>query len=471
MTTIESNRRNLYDNLLSDGYFRDETGEINFSYEDFCETLNDLDNIGVFYDNLLADGYFRDENGDVSFSKEAFIEMLAETEEKREYYPICENQRGIYVDWEMNRNTTQYNIPYVMDFKDMDVEKLKEALITVVNAHPYLKTHFAVREGDIVQLRLDDDPVIMSVTELKEEPTASFFQQRVVPFNLTEGPLYRMEIYKSPASTWLFVDIHHTVYDGGSSLIFRRDLESVLAGEQIEKETYTAFDRALAEEKFWHSEQCEEAEKHFDSLLMGAETTVYPHSTAHIGEAVQHVQSMDVPNVDVTSFCRKNSVTESNYFLSMLISLLHRITREDNVLITTIHHGRTDMRMMNAMGMFVKTQPVVSSMTKEQAVVTTISAIVKQVQQQMLDAQSRDIYTFTKMVERYGIRAEIMFAFQSAGDAEATKEEKENDFSLDLDTAKLPLSVTVISNGSDNYKLSLEYDNSLYSDKDMRILC
>lgn len=471
MTTIESNRRNLYDNLLSDGYFRDETGEINFSYEDFCETLNDLDNIGVFYDNLLADGYFRDENGDVNFSKEAFIEMLAETEEKREYYPICENQRGIYVDWEMNRNTTQYNIPYVMDFKDMDVEKLKEALITVVNAHPYLKTHFAVREGDIVQLRLDDDPVIMSVTELKEEPTASFFQQRVVPFNLTEGPLYRMEIYKSPASTWLFVDIHHTVYDGGSSLIFRRDLESVLAGEQIEKETYTAFDRALAEEKFWHSEQCEEAEKHFDSLLMGAETTVYPHSTAHIGEAVQHVQSMDVPNVDVTSFCRKNSVTESNYFLSMLISLLHRITREDNVLITTIHHGRTDMRMMNAMGMFVKTQPVVSSMTKEQAVVTTISAIVKQVQQQMLDAQSRDIYTFTKMVERYGIRAEIMFAFQSAGDAEATKEEKENDFSLDLDTAKLPLSVTVISNGSNNYKLSLEYDNSLYSDKDMRILC
>ncbi|MBR4898272.1 MAG: amino acid adenylation domain-containing protein [Prevotella sp.] len=470
MTQIESNRRNLYDNLLSDGYFRDETGEINFSFEDFCETLNDPENIGVFYENLLADGYFRDENGDVNFSKEAFTEMLAETEEKREYYPICENQRGIYVDWEMNRNTTQYNIPYVMEFKDMDVEKLKSALITVVNAHPYLKTHFAVREGDIVQLRLDDDPVTVSVTELKEEPTATFFQQRVVPFNLTEGPLYRMEIYKSPTSMWLFVDIHHTVYDGGSSLIFRRDLESVLAGGQIEKESYTAFDRALAEEKFWHSEQCEEAEKHFDSLLMGAETTVYPHSIGHTGEAVQHVLSMDVSNIDVTSFCRKNSVTESNYFLSMLMSLLHRITREENVLITTIHHGRTDMRMMNAMGMFVKTQPVVSSMTNEQAVVTATSDIVKKVQQQMLDAQSRDIYTFTKMVERYGIRAEIMFVFQSAGDAGATKEEKGNDFSLDLDTAKLPLTVTVISNGSSNFKLNLEYNNSLYSDKDMEIL-
>ena len=175
MTQIESNRKNLYDNLLSDGYFRDETGEINFTFEDFCESLNDTANIEVFYDNLLADGYFRDENGDVNFSKEAFTEMLSETEEKREYYPICENQRGIYIDWEMNRNTTQYNIPYVMDFKDLDVEKLKDALITVVNAHPYLKTHFAVREGDIVQLRLDDDPVIVSVTELQEEPTAAFF--------------------------------------------------------------------------------------------------------------------------------------------------------------------------------------------------------------------------------------------------------------------------------------------------------
>ena len=321
-----------------------------------------------------------------------------------------------------------------------------------------------------MQLRLDDDPVQVSVTELKEEPTAVFFQQRVVPFNLTEGPLYRLEIYKTPTTTWLFVDIHHTIYDGGSSLIFSNDLESVLRGEQIEQETYTAFDRALVEEQFWNSEQCVEAEQHFDSLFMGAETTVYPHSSEHTGEAVQHVFSMDIPSVDVGAFCRKYSVTESNYFLSTLMNVLHRVTREEDILITTIHHGRTDMRMMNAMGMFVKTQPVISSITAEQARVKTTVDIVKEVQQQMLDTQRRDIYTFTKMVERYGIRAEIMFAFQSAGDTKVVQEEENNDIRLELDTAKLPLSVTVIAKGQNHYQLSLEYDNSLYSDQDMKTL-
>ena len=31
--------------------------------------------------------------------------------ERRERYPLTENQRGVYIDWELNRDTTQYNIP------------------------------------------------------------------------------------------------------------------------------------------------------------------------------------------------------------------------------------------------------------------------------------------------------------------------------------------------------------------------
>ena len=64
----------------------------------------------------------------------------------QEFYPLTENQRGVYIDWEMNRDTTQYNMPHVFRFKDMEAEKLAEALRKVVDAHSYIKTRFVIHD-------------------------------------------------------------------------------------------------------------------------------------------------------------------------------------------------------------------------------------------------------------------------------------------------------------------------------------
>ena len=69
----------------------------------------------------------------------------------------------MYIDWEMNRDTTQYNIPHVFRFKDMDAEKLAEALRKVVDAHCYIKTRFVIHDGEVMQQRRDDEPALQSV--------------------------------------------------------------------------------------------------------------------------------------------------------------------------------------------------------------------------------------------------------------------------------------------------------------------
>ena len=75
------------------------------------------------------------------------------SEGKHYYYPITENQRGVFFDWEMNRDTTQYNVPDVVVMTDVDASKLRDALEKVVNAHPYLKTRFVQHDGDVMQIR------------------------------------------------------------------------------------------------------------------------------------------------------------------------------------------------------------------------------------------------------------------------------------------------------------------------------
>ena len=36
--------------------------------------------------------------------------------ERRTSYPLMENQRGLYLEWKKNPDTTQYNIPFVYAF-------------------------------------------------------------------------------------------------------------------------------------------------------------------------------------------------------------------------------------------------------------------------------------------------------------------------------------------------------------------
>ena len=385
------------------------------------------------------------------------------SEGKHYYYPITENQRGVFFDWEMNRDTTQYNVPDVVVMKGADAAKLRDALEKVVNAHPYLKTRFVQHDGDVMQIRRDEEPVEILMESLAEEPDTEFFQNRVRPFDLYNDTLYRLEIYTYNSKVYLFMDIHHSIYDGGSSLILLNDIQKAYEGENIELETYTAFDFALDELKLMKSEKFAEAGDYFKKLMGDANTVVYPHSIKK-EENDPGILSMHFTGGDIESFCQQNGLTLNSYFLAITMHVLHTVTREDDIIITTINNGRSDVRMMNIMGMFVKTIPVVSSSADSNK---SIAEVVKQIQNQLLETQSRDFYPFTKMVELYGLRPEIMYVYQPRDVSE--DDEQEDKMRLVLNQTKLPLDIQVMPEKG-GYVLELQYDTALYSKKDMEQL-
>ena len=104
---------------------------------------------------------------------------LADFHQELDSYPLTANQRGVYIDWEMNRNTTQYNVPVAIFLGQTAPTLLADALRLVVDAHSYIKTRLENRDGSLVQLRRDNAPVQVSVTALDFEPDRDFFQQRV----------------------------------------------------------------------------------------------------------------------------------------------------------------------------------------------------------------------------------------------------------------------------------------------------
>ena len=462
MQEYNENRQNLYSNLIEDGYFRDDNGEINLSLEEFSDTISDIDNAKALYQNILEDGYFHEEDGSISLSEQEFLEMIGCTYAKREYYPITESQRGVYIDWEMNRDAVQYNIPTAMRCEIADVEAFVQALKKSVDAHPNLKCRFAMYDGDICQVRRDDAQAEVSVTTLDYEPDAEFFQKRVRPFDLFNDNLYRLEVYKSPTALYLFRDMHHIIFDGGSAAVFMIDVMKAFNGLDLETEHYSAFEYALDEQQQRDNGNYGKAEEYFDAMLAGTSTTVFPHSSQPDGKLLGTVTA-DVNNAEINKFIANNGLTASNYFLTVMLQTLHRITREEDVLVTAIENGRNDVKMQNITGMFVKTLPVTSSLAEpNKSVVETIG----EVQTQFINSTKNDIFPFTELSIKHGVRPEIMYDY--AGTDNLVSDYAFQNIPLALETSKMPVSVTAYPKDDDNYCISIEYNATIYSEADMR---
>lgn len=383
----------------------------------------------------------------------------------QEYYPLTPNQLGVYIDWEQNSESLQYNIPTLLKFERVDVDRLKDSLTQVVNAHSYMKVRLVRRDGEVMQHRRDEAEPEVLLYSLSEMPSAEFFQQRIRPFNILEDNLYRLEVYTYQDATWLLMDVHHIAFDGGSLGAFRRDLEQAYQGEHLEKETFTAYDYSLYNQAWQQSAEYAQAEAHFSDVMEGAEAVQYPISVGKTEKKGLQKTHVDVPRKALKVCAQKLGATESSFFMTAVMQVLHRFSREHDIMITTISNGRSSSVMGNTVGMFVQTLPVVSHYDVQ----VSISDAVQQMHEQMLATIDNDKYPFTKIVEKYGVRPQIMVAYQGDvldGNPHLGESEGEEG-KLSLEIVKMPIILDIWHRSAEKIEIEIEYDSALYTEADM----
>ena len=393
------------------------------------------------------------------------MEQYDYSNKKQEFYPITENQRGIYIDWERNRNTTMYNIPCLMRFTSRDDQRLAEAIRKAIDAHSYLKARLKMIGGEVMQQRNDEEAAVVGLCRLDDEPDRDFFQQKVRPFNLLEDRLYRIEVIQAAEHVYVFMDIHHIIFDGISMSVFMRDVLKAYHGERLEPEEYQAFDFALDEQLVMQGDRMKVAERRFDELIREANLLRIPHSTTANGIRDGKI-NVSIPGKLIDAFCAAHGVTAGSYMQAAFAEAMYRISREERLLYLTINNGRGErLELQACVGMFVKTLPVVRPATRRD---TLSSDFVKSMQEQLLDSYAQDFYPYTRIVERHGIHAEVLFVYQG-GFSEGDDMEGIETIPLRLNRTKMPLTVIVYPNKGE-YCLSFEYDGTRYVKHDMERL-
>ncbi|HEV2150064.1 MAG TPA: amino acid adenylation domain-containing protein [Longimicrobiaceae bacterium] len=167
--------------------------------------------------------------------------------ERRGALPLSFAQERLWFLDRMQPGTALYNILSALRLQGaLDAAALERALGEVVRRHEALRTVFAERDGEAVQVVVPFTGYAMLVEDLSslgEEEREAEVRHRVAedavrPFDLSAGPLFRAGLLRLGSEDHvLLLSVHHIVSDGWSTGVLFRELSALYEAYRAGRES------------------------------------------------------------------------------------------------------------------------------------------------------------------------------------------------------------------------------------------
>ena len=380
---------------------------------------------------------------------------------KQRLYPLTQNQLGVYFDCVKNPGKLIYNLPKCFQFdKDIDPNKLKIAILEVINKNPYIKTRLVNENGQIYLERRDDLDVDIKIHEgvVDIEVKNNFIK----PFSLFDGPLFRFEIYRNSIGTYFLSDFHHIIMDGTSLNIFYHEIATIYDGGDVDDKDYNGFDYSLEELAIEKSQIYADAESYFDEKIKNFDgsTILSPDLNGKEEDGRLGETDILIDKLLVEKYCKDNAITPNNLFLAATVFTLSKFVYNKNILISTISNGRSNPHFQKSLAMMVKTLPIALKINSDMKACEYFDYV----ENIWLDILKYESYPFTKISEKYDIFPELLYAYQGnivediKIDGNYVKREE-----LVYDALKFKLFIGILETGKD-FKIFTQYNDAIYSE-------
>ncbi|HEX6749442.1 MAG TPA: amino acid adenylation domain-containing protein [Longimicrobium sp.] len=149
--------------------------------------------------------------------------------------PLSFSQRRLWFLERLNPGTADYNLPAPIRLRGpLDVRALERALNALRARHEALRTTFAERDGEPVQVIHPFAPAALAVDDLSQLPAdAREAEARRIAsddahagFNLARGPLFRARVVRlGDEEHLLLLTLHHAIGDAWSLGVLTREME------------------------------------------------------------------------------------------------------------------------------------------------------------------------------------------------------------------------------------------------------
>lgn len=327
-------------------------------------------------------------------------------------FPLTTAQQRLWFSAVLNADLPLYNVPYAFRLTgDVDAAALERALAALVRRHEMLRTVFFEIGGEPFQAVL---PKVTVPLELVRCPThqATGVQQALDAeaadlFDLRYGPLIRAKLLTDGRSAHFFLlTLHHIVCDGWSMAIIFRELSEFYQAfrEQRQPRLTPLPDRFFA--VAGRQEARERASRpallrYWREQLAGARGVLslppdYPRPavTRHRGSQVVFTWPAEIRQ-SVERFAAARHTTVFATVLAAFAALLHRYTRDEDLLIGAPASGRGSIEAEELVGFFVNTL----ALRLKPSGSMSFAALLEQVHEVSLAAQAHQDLPFEALVE------------------------------------------------------------------------
>ncbi|WP_432409117.1 amino acid adenylation domain-containing protein [Wukongibacter sp. M2B1] len=341
---------------------------------------------------------------------------------EKDYYRVSSSQKRIYIVNQLEGVQTSYNMPGAMLIEgDLNISRLNEVFMELVNRHEGLRTSFKVIDGEIMQIvhkkvdfKVDfieiDNNFNRNKEILNSDEGRSRVREFIQPFDLSKAPLLRVAILKISENNHILIyDMHHIISDGISMSILVNEFISLYGGKALPELSIHYKDFSEWQNQLFATDIIKRQEAYWLNVLKG-EIPLLNMPTDYSRLSEQNFEGSIVCFEIDKELTDKLKIfvseTRSTLFMVLLATynvLLSKYTGQEDIIIGTPSAGRINADIMNVIGMFVNTL----AMRNYPQGIKSFKEFLLEVKDNVIQAFENQNFQFEELLERLNLRREL----------------------------------------------------------------
>ncbi len=331
-------------------------------------------------------------------------------------FPLSEGQQALWFLYRLAPHSSAYNLTFSAKFTpQIDIPAMKSAFELLFKRHPMLDVTFSDADGQPMQRYRREGSVDFrehdTIALNKMELESLLVEHANQPFDLENGPVIRLELFRITDGHIGLLSMHHIISDAWSVTVLVRDLiESyftICSGRDPQFSPISVgFEDFVAwEQGHLNSETGAKMSAYWRQQLDGA-----PHQidlpTDHARPAIQSFRGStlgfmldDDLTHRVLQMAAQQNVTLFTLLLSAYNVLLHRYTGQKDFLVGSPMSGRQHSELRHSVGYFVNPVPLRSQISDD----PTFASYLRTLKETISNGLEHQQYPFKRMVQEAGV--------------------------------------------------------------------
>jgi tyrocidine synthetase III len=343
--------------------------------------------------------------------------IAIEPVEKKQYYPVSPAQNRLFIQQQIQPESTAYNLPTLIGLEEQaDTGKLEKVLKELTLRHESFRTSFMMIDGKAYQIVHDEPTVALESFNIEagndieaKKGLQKMIQGFIRPFDLSRPPLIRAGMCSiNGKPRLLMIDIHHIIFDGYSLSLLQRDFMEFYRDKPLpllrhQYKDYSEWQhsepmikRIRQQEKFWLKE--------FEGTVPQLNLpTDFPRQENKNFEGNRVRFELDEhETAELKKVIKEEKTTVYISLLTVFVTLLSRLSGQDDIVVGTDNAGRNREEFKDVIGNFVNTMAIRFFPTTDK----TFWQLMTEAKSKTAKAFDNQEYPFEELASKLSIKRE-----------------------------------------------------------------